>query len=117
MAIQWDEGYTLGREERFADWFRALRDPARFAAEWQPRPPDGRAGSATAAPPTTPPAISSILVGSCSSTATSWPGSGRLLGEEPHGHPPFYALIGLTGDLLAPSWRDCRVPSGADPAL
>ena len=24
--------------------------------------------------------------------------------EEPHGHPPFYALLGLVGDVLAPSW-------------
>jgi hypothetical protein len=26
--------------------------------------------------------------------------------EQPHGHPPFYALLGLAGDLLAPSWAD-----------
>jgi hypothetical protein len=26
--------------------------------------------------------------------------------EEPHGHPPFYALLGLAGDVLAPSWRE-----------
>ncbi len=26
--------------------------------------------------------------------------------QEPHGHPPFYALVGLVGDLLAPG---CRV--------
>ena len=39
MAIHWDEGYTLGREEALRDWFRALRDPPRFAADWQPRPP------------------------------------------------------------------------------
>ena len=26
--------------------------------------------------------------------------------EEPHGHPPFYALLGLIGDLLAPTWQD-----------
>ena len=32
MAIVWDEGYTLGREESLRDWFRALRDPPRFAA-------------------------------------------------------------------------------------
>ena len=32
MAIAWDEGYTLGREESLRDWFRALRDPPRFAA-------------------------------------------------------------------------------------
>ena len=26
--------------------------------------------------------------------------------EEPHGHPPFYALLGLAGDVLAPSWQE-----------
>ncbi len=26
--------------------------------------------------------------------------------EEPHGHPPFYALLGLAGDVIAPSWQD-----------
>jgi 4-amino-4-deoxy-L-arabinose transferase-like glycosyltransferase len=26
--------------------------------------------------------------------------------EEPHGHPPFYALVGLAGNVLAPSWQD-----------
>src|SRR5204862_7182837 len=26
--------------------------------------------------------------------------------EEPHGHPPFYALLGLAGDVLAPYWQD-----------
>ena len=24
--------------------------------------------------------------------------------EEPHGHPPFYALVGLVGDFLVPTW-------------
>ena len=36
LAIVWDEGYTLGREARLREWFRALRDPPRFAAEWVP---------------------------------------------------------------------------------
>lgn len=40
MAIGWDEGYTLGREARLQDWFRGLRDPLRFAAQWRPLPPD-----------------------------------------------------------------------------
>ena len=25
---------------------------------------------------------------------------------EPHGHPPFYALLGLLGDFLEPTWND-----------
>src|SRR4051794_15626229 len=36
LSIVWDEGYTLGREARLRDWFRALADPARFAAGWRP---------------------------------------------------------------------------------
>src|SRR3984957_2689404 len=40
MAIGWDEGYTLGREARLRDWFRGLRDPVRFAAQWHRLPLD-----------------------------------------------------------------------------
>ena len=36
LAIVWDESYTLGREARLRSWFRALRDPAGFAATWSP---------------------------------------------------------------------------------
>ena len=47
-----------------------------------------------------------IPVRSCCSTrdvlAWFWP----FAREEPHGHPPFYALLGLVGDVVAPSWRD-----------
>src|SRR4051794_41754127 len=39
LAIAWDESYTLGREARVRDWFRAVRDPARFAASWRPPAP------------------------------------------------------------------------------
>ncbi len=38
--------------------------------------------------------------------------------EEPHGHPPFYALLGLAGDVLDPVMaRIAARPSGADPPL
>ncbi len=51
-------------------------------------------------------ATRSILGPSCCSIAEVlawfWP----FAREEPHGHPPFYALLGLAGDVLAPSWRD-----------
>lgn len=36
LAIVWDEGFILGREERVRLWFRAVRDPAAFAAAWVP---------------------------------------------------------------------------------
>ncbi len=31
-----------------------------------------------------------------------WP----FVREEPHGHPSFYALLGLMGDFVTPSWRE-----------
>ena len=34
--------------------------------------------------------------------------------EEPHGHPPFYALVGLVGDLLAPCGPPAARPARAD---
>jgi Dolichyl-phosphate-mannose-protein mannosyltransferase len=102
LAMVWDEGYTLGREARLRAWFRALRDPARFAAEW--------------APPTlelvqqdggTPPRRDQVdtrakLLFNPEVLAYFWP----FAREEPHGHPPFYALLGLSGDFLVPTWKD-----------
>ncbi len=38
LAIVWDEGYTLGREARLRDWFRALRDPRGSRRLASPRP-------------------------------------------------------------------------------
>ena len=68
-----------------------------------PRPRAGPGGRQNAAPDA---AISLIRGRSCSSTARCsawfWP----FAREEPHGHPPFYALLGLVGDVLAPSWQD-----------
>ncbi len=101
LAIVWDEGFILGREERVRLWFRAVRDPAAFAAAWVPPSllieliePDSR-----------PPPVASEI-----NTRAKlfdpyvlewfWPFSRG----EPYGHPPFSALIGLAGDVLAPTW-------------
>jgi hypothetical protein len=105
LAIGWDEGYTLGREARLRDWFRALRDPARFAAHWRPLSLDEDLVQRTADTP--PPRASQLdtrakLLFDREVLAWFWP----FAREEPHGHPPFYALVGLIGDLLAPSWQD-----------
>ena len=39
MAIVWDEGFTLGREARIREWFRALANPPAFASRWVPPSP------------------------------------------------------------------------------
>ena len=102
LAMVWDEGYTLGREARLRTWFRALRDPAAFAASWQP-PAVELVQQAGAPPPRRDQVDSrSKLLFDPQVVAYFWP----FAREEPHGHPPFYAMLGLAGDLLAPSWRE-----------
>ncbi len=106
MAMHWDEGYTLGREESLRDWFQALGDPPRFAANWKPR--SKLEEELVLRPPSTPPPLRkqldsrSKLLFDPNVLAWFWP----FAREEPHGHPPFYALLGLAGDLLAPSWQE-----------
>jgi hypothetical protein len=102
MAIVWDEGFTLGREERVRMWLRALRDPSGFARQWTPPSlleelvqPDGRRA------PFAPEIDARAKLFDQPVLEWFWP-FGR---EEPHGHPPFYALVGLVGDVLAPSWE------------
>lgn len=104
LAIVWDEGYTLGREARLRDWFRALADPARFAADW--RPPAIELVQQVGAPPPRPDQVDTRakLLLDPDVLAWFWP----FAREEPHGHPPFYALLGLIGDVLAPGWA--RLP-------
>jgi 4-amino-4-deoxy-L-arabinose transferase-like glycosyltransferase len=100
LAIVWDEGYTLGREARLRAWFIALRDPAAFAVKWQPPVED-------LVPPNPIPAPRrhqlSSRAGLCSPEVLEW--FWPFAREEPDGHPPLYALIGLIGDLVAPSWE------------
>ncbi|MFO0891007.1 MAG: hypothetical protein U0790_17920 [Isosphaeraceae bacterium] len=100
LAIVWDEGYTLGREARLRDWFRALADPPGFAARWSP--PALELVQQVGAPPPQPSQIDSRgkLLFDTQVLAYFWP----FAREEPHGHPPFYAILGLLGDVLAPSW-------------
>jgi Dolichyl-phosphate-mannose-protein mannosyltransferase len=104
MAIGWDEGYTLGREARLRDWFRGLRDPVRFAAQWRPLPRDQemvQEADRTPLPRRDQLDSRSKLLFDRQVMEWFWP----FAREEPHGHPPFYALLGLAGDALAPSWQ------------
>jgi 4-amino-4-deoxy-L-arabinose transferase-like glycosyltransferase len=102
LAIVWDEGYTLGVEARIRDWFRALRDPERFAAEWRAPDPSEELITADGLPPPRREQLDrrTKLLFDRHVVAWFWPCAREL----PHGHPPFYAVLGLAGDLLAPSW-------------
>ena len=99
LAIVWDEGYTLGREARLRAWFRRAVRPGGFR---------GTLAAARRRPHTTQPRSRAQArpVEHCAGLLSPevlewfWP----FAREEPDGHPPVYALVGLTGDLLAPSW-------------
>ena len=99
LAIVWDEGYTLGREQRLRLWFRALADPPRFAAAWQPPAPTEELVQQQGAPAPRAGQIDTRekLLTAPAVLAWFWP----FAREEPHGHPPFYALIGLGAGTLA----------------
>ncbi len=99
LTIVWDEGYTLGRLERVRSWFSALRDPAGFARTWVPPAlelvqQDGQPAPRAADLDTRAELFRAPVL------RWFWP----FAREEPHGHPPFYALVGLVGDVLTP-WR------------
>jgi 4-amino-4-deoxy-L-arabinose transferase-like glycosyltransferase len=109
MAIGWDEGYTLGREARLRDWFRLLSDPARFGRSW--RPPALELVQRDSTVPPLPEDLDTRweLLFDRDALEWFWP----FAREEPNGHPSFYALLGLAGDLVVPSWRPlARARSG-----
>jgi 4-amino-4-deoxy-L-arabinose transferase-like glycosyltransferase len=101
MAIGWDEGYTLGREARLRDWFYLLGNPARLRAHWKPAVPDLVQRDRSFPPATQQLDTRSKLLFGRDALEWFWP----FAREEPNGHPPFYALLGLGGDFVAPSWR------------
>jgi Dolichyl-phosphate-mannose-protein mannosyltransferase len=98
LSIVWDEGYTLGREARIRTWFRALSDPAEFAAGWQPPRDELVADKLRPPPPSSIDTRAKLFEPGV--LAWFWP----FAREEPHGHPPFYAIVGMIGDLITPSW-------------
>lgn len=102
MAIVWDEGFTLGREERVRQWFQALGDPAGFARTWQPPTPlETLVPQDDERPPPRDRIDSVPELLRAPAIEWFWP----FARQEPHGHPPFYALVGLIGDVVAPSWE------------
>ncbi len=102
LAIVWDEGYTLGRENRLRAWFQALRDPESFAATWTPPTIELVQQQGAEAPRPDQINTRGKLLFDPRVVAWFWP----FAREEPHGHPPFYALVGLVGDVLAPTWAE-----------
>ena len=101
LAIVWDEGFTLGREARIRDWFRAVRNPAGFARTWVPPSPRSElVQQDRVRSPGRDEVGSRDKLFAREVIAWFWP----FAREEPHGHPPFYAIEGLVGDWLAPSW-------------
>jgi len=102
LAIVWDEGYTLGREHRIRLWFRALNGPAKFAATWNPPGVFEELVQRDQRPPRADQIDTRAKLFDPTVLAWFWP----FAREEPHGHPPFYALVGLIGDAIVPSWAD-----------
>jgi hypothetical protein len=97
LVIVWDEAYTLARLDRVRSWFSAMRDPAGFARTWRPdrlRPVEDRLRA-----PSTADVDSRVDLLGGRVLAWFWP----FAREEPHGHPPFYALAALAGDVVAPT--------------
>ncbi len=89
-GMAWDEGFTVEREERLREWFsRVVGDPSKAYRAWSPimskleRRSEylRRAGPDVASP------------WSRESLRFYW----QFAREEPNGHPPFYALLGLAG--------------------
>jgi hypothetical protein len=99
LAIVWDEGYTLGRLDRVRSWIAAMRDPVEFARVWVPPTLETVQQDGQPAPRPAEIDTRGELLGA-GAIRWFWP----FAREEPHGHPPFYALVGLIGDVVTP-WR------------
>ncbi len=103
LAIVWDEGYTIGREARVREWLGRLVNPGRAPRGDPPEfalvQPD-----VDTSPPLPRPRSDALnsRAGLLRSSVIAW--YWPFAREEPHGHPSFYAIVGLAGDLLAPSW-------------
>lgn len=92
-GMAWDEGYTVEREERLREWFGRVMGVSGVETAWSPRMSKlepraeylRRAGVASGSP------------WSRESLHFYW----QFAREEPNGHPPFYALLGLAGWLVS----------------
>lgn len=90
FGMTWDEGFTVEREERLKEWFaRVAGDNSPGVRAWSP-PMSNLESRADYLRQAGPRAASPW---SRDSLRFFWP----FAREEPNGHPPFYALIGLSG--------------------
>ena len=103
LAIVWDEGYTLGREARLRDWFRALADPPGFAARW--RPPAEELVQQDQTPPPGAARLDSRGEAALRSPG-SWPGSGRSPGRSRTAIRRSMPCSAWSATSSPPSWQD-----------
>src|SRR5437868_190494 len=78
----------------------ALADPEGFAASWS-APRVELVQDAQLPPPRRSEVDSLPKLFAPRAVDWFWP----FAREEPHGHPPFYAIVGLIGDVITP-WRE-----------
>jgi hypothetical protein len=88
-GMAWDEGFTVEREERLQEWFARALGQASPVAAWSPilSKLERRSEYLKRAGPT------AESPWSRESLRFYW----QFAREEPNGHPPFYALLGLAG--------------------
>jgi hypothetical protein len=99
LAIVWDEAYTLARLDRVRAWFEAMGDPGGVSRGWDER--KWRPLEDRMAVPRPDEIDTRAELFSARNLRWFWP----FAREEPHGHPPFYGLVALAGDVVAP-WTD-----------
>ena len=78
-----------------------FRDPSRFSSQWSSPGLELVQQVGAAAPRRDQLDSHAKLLLDPEVLAYFWP----FAREEPHGHPPFYALLGLIGDVLVPTWQ------------
>ena len=108
-GMAWDEAFSVEREERLAEWFgRVARGGPAGALAWTPPGSvlEGRAEYLRGA------GASARSPWSRASLRFYWP----FAREEPNGHPPFYALLGLAGWAVSHPFVPPLVAYRAGPA-
>jgi hypothetical protein len=89
-GMAWDEGFTVEREQRVQEWFaRISGNNSQWNRAWAPRLSKLESRSAYLSRA----GLEAISPWSRESLRFYWP----FAREEPNGHPPFYALLGLAG--------------------